>query len=311
MRAPQRGIALILVLWVITLLTVMALGLTAVQRTETELTRNGLETVRFRALSEAALNYTALTLVVPPPNVDLDVGLGADPDAVVWMPDGAPHEWQFGGEPLTIRIFNEGSRVDLNQADADLLSRLFAVLGVEPDAAAALADSIVDWRDEDDLHQLNGAEDGDYRQAGLPYGAKDERFTSVEELQQVLGMDRALYRRLAPLLTVAMDGADVERTFAPAAILAALDNTTIEDAEIELETRALEEGAGNLDRGGPLYRIQITRAVDSASSVGMEALIKIEPGPVLPFQVLWRRFGITPEAPQPQLLEDDGEDLGW
>ena len=34
---------------------------------------------------------------------------------------------------------------------------------------------------------LNGAEDADYEAEGLPYGAKDGPFQSVEELRQVLG----------------------------------------------------------------------------------------------------------------------------
>jgi general secretion pathway protein K len=48
-----RGIALVLVLWVLTLLTVMAVGMTAAQRTETALTENVIAEARFRALSEA------------------------------------------------------------------------------------------------------------------------------------------------------------------------------------------------------------------------------------------------------------------
>jgi general secretion pathway protein K len=47
-----------------------------------------------------------------------------------------------------------------------------------------LVDAILDWRDEDDLHLVNGAEDPDYKAAGLPYGAKDGPFDSLEELQQ-------------------------------------------------------------------------------------------------------------------------------
>ena len=60
-------------------------------------------------------------------------------------------------------------------------------------SAAALVDAIVDFRDEDDLHCLQGAEDRDYADAGLPRGAKDAAFEAVEELQQVLGMTREIY----------------------------------------------------------------------------------------------------------------------
>ena len=296
MRTSQRGIALILVLWVITLLTVMALGLTASQRTGSALTRNSLDTVRFRVLSEAALNFAALNLLVPPPSLDLD------PEADIWLPDGAPHTWVFNGESLKIAVSNEGSKIDLNQADGDLLTRLFLVLGVEDNDAIVLADTILDWRDEDDMHQLNGAEDGDYEQAGLPYGAKDDKFASIEELQQVLGVDRSLYQLLAPLVTVYSKDSNVDTAFAPAAVLAALEDTTLEDAELAIEERALEQQAPAISRGGPRYRVRVIKETDSGSGSGsgMEALIETTPGLQPPFQVLWRRFGLILEATDAQ-----------
>ena len=301
MRASQQGIALILVLWVITLLTVMALGLTAAQRTGSALTRNGLDIIRFRALSEAAVNFAALNLLVPPPSLDLD------PEADVWMPDGAPHRWIYSGESITIAIFNEGSKIDLNRSDGEILTRLLLVLGVEENDAVALADSILDWRDEDDLHQLNGAEDGDYKQAGLPYGAKDDKFASVEELQQVLGMDHNLYRLLAPVVTVYSQNSNVDEAFASAVVLAAIENTTLEDAQISIEERALDQEATAISRGGPLYRIRVTRETDSGLGMGMEALIETTSGQQPPFQVLWRRYGLMLEVPGQQQA-DAGED---
>jgi len=301
MRGSQQGIALILVLWVITLLTVMALGLTAAQRTGSALTRNGLDIIRFRALSEAAVNFAALNLLVPPPSLDLD------PEADVWMPDGAPHRWIYSGESITIAIFNEGSKIDLNRSDGEILTRLLLVLGVEENDAVALADSILDWRDEDDLHQLNGAEDGDYKQAGLPYGAKDDKFASVEELQQVLGMDHNLYRLLAPVVTVYSQNSNVDKAFASAVVLAAIENTTLEDAQISIEERALDQEATAISRGGPLYRIRVTRETDSGLGMGMEALIETTSGQQPPFQVLWRRYGLMLEVPGQQQA-DAGED---
>ena len=62
----QTGIALVLVLWIISLLTVMALGLTTTQRTESALTQNQLDGARFRAMAEAAINLTVLNLLSTP-----------------------------------------------------------------------------------------------------------------------------------------------------------------------------------------------------------------------------------------------------
>lgn len=287
----ERGIALVLVLWVIALLTLMALGLTATQRTETALTRNQVDAVRFRALADAALHYAVLNLQVPPPVEGRD-------RAEVWIPDGSPLRWRFGGETLEIRVFNEASRIDLNAVQSDLLQALLAVLGVEPEAAASLTNRILDWRDEDDLRLVDGAEDGDYEAAGLPYGAKDRPFDSVEELQQVLGMTRALYRELAPALSTDAGSEQVDEELATPLVLAALRGIALEEAEEEVRLRhePVVPGAEPAEagiRGGPLYRVRVTWIVGRRRTQTMEALIASNPGSDPPFTIGWRRFGLA------------------
>ena len=76
-------------------------------------------------------------------------------------------------------IQDEDGKIDLNAAPDELLRGLFVSAGLDEDAGAALVDAIVDFRDEDDLTRLNGAEDRDYADAGLPYGAKDAPFEAV------------------------------------------------------------------------------------------------------------------------------------
>src|SRR6266446_8897520 len=71
-----------------------------------------------------------------------------------------------------------------------------------PDAASALVDRIRDFTDGDHIKRLNGAEDEDYRLAGVGYDAKDAPFDSVAELEQVLGVTHELFRRVEPFVTV-------------------------------------------------------------------------------------------------------------
>ena len=156
--AAQRGIALMLVLWVLALLTIIAVGLTAAQRTETTLAGNQLATVRFRAVSEAAVSFAILNLLAPATVLDEETD--------VWVPDGMARPWRFGGESLEIQVFNEASRIDLNVAGKELLVGLTAALELPEEEGAALADAVEDWRDLDDFTQLNGAEDDDYEARG-------------------------------------------------------------------------------------------------------------------------------------------------
>lgn len=304
----QRGIALMLVLWVITLLTIIAVSLTAAQRTESTLAGNQLATARFRAAADAGINWSVLNLLTPPTVFDEE----ADP----WIPDGTARTWIFAGETLELRVYNEGSRIDLNSAEREVLEALFAAQGLPEDEASALADAIEDWRDTNDLTELNGAEDGDYEDAGRSYGAKDGPFDSVQELQLVLGVDRNLYRELASALTVSPHGNKLDQEFASPLVHAALQGITLEEAELEQEEREAREARAKVDgsevsfvsRGGPIYRIRVTQLIEKQAGQTMEALVSLKTGGTSPFEVLWRRFGLTTEPPDSPIgnEEEDG-----
>jgi general secretion pathway protein K len=317
----NRGIALVLVLWVIALLSVMALGLTAAQRTESTLTANALAEARFRAAAEAGIAYAALNLLAPQTS-DADAATtDADGQAAVWLPDGTPHSWTFAQVPLAISVQNEGSRIDLNQAGADVLTALFTVLGVSEDVSGTLADRILDWRDTDDLKSLNGAEDPDYATEGLPYGAKDDPFSSVEELRQILGITPEIYRRAAQELTVDSGKASVDEQFASAVVLAAVKGLTLEEAQTTVSERTESTVPGGVGgraaaafgRGGPLYRIRVARAAaqsnaQAGSGPAMEALVRVDQAGQPPVQIQWRRYGL---APLPPALVSEHSDDRW
>jgi general secretion pathway protein K len=301
-RRDGAGIALVLVLWVLALLTVMALGLTTAQRTESALTRNQLDAARFRALADAGINLVALELMRPaldPAEVEAEM-------ADSWVPDGQPRSLRFDGFELEVGLYNEASRLDLNAATREQLAALVQLAqgdeAVDETLPDRIADAIVDWRDSDDLAQVNGAEDGDYEAAGLPYGARDGPFESVEELREVLGMTRELYQVLAPDLTVNNPSGRIDEQFASANLLAVTQGLTLDDAQQLIEQRRqplLPDAAPAvpLSRGGPLYRIRISLARGDAARRTMEALVQIQRGGRDPVVVLWRRYGLLDTAP--------------
>ena len=300
----QRGIALMLVMWVLTLLTIMAVSMTATQRTETALTDNQVAETRFRMLSDAAIAYTALEFMMQPSESDEDV------EASIWLPNGVPRLWRFADTDLTISVFNEMSRINLNQADPTLLAALLVALEVPEDQADRLAAAIADWRDEDDLALLNGAEDDDYQQAGAAFGAKDEPFDTVEELRQVLGMTQDIYRRLAPEVTIEGEETNVVMEFASPAVLAATQGISLEEAQTRIVERDSPTIPGareprTMNRGGPLYRIRVTQQSPGQPGRRMEALMELMPGQQPPYRVHWRRFGLGDEGLLPSEPEVD------
>jgi len=106
-------------------------------------------------------------------------------------------------------ITDEDGKIDINGAPPELLAALFEAVGLKPGEAQAIADRNADFRDPDNLQRPHGAEDPEYGAAGLPAGAKDAPFDTLDELGQVLGVgpeplarNPALLKAITPLLTV-------------------------------------------------------------------------------------------------------------
>jgi len=188
----QRGIALVLVVWVAVLLLVVASSFILERRSETLVIRNSASMARAAAIADAGVNRAIWELY--------RIGNLADQ----WKRDGAPHDWTFDGAAVRVEIRDESAKIDINSA-ADLLLRgLFLSVGVADDEAVKLVDAVLDWRDADSLRRPNGAEEPEYRAAGLPYKPANAPFQAIEEIQLVLGMRPDIYRRIAPLITVVL-----------------------------------------------------------------------------------------------------------
>lgn len=222
--SAQRGIALIAVLWGIAILSIMAAAFLAETRSQGTIARNLLENAKAQALADAGV-YRAIAGI-----------LSIDP-AIAWRADGTAYSLPLGEGIVVITIADEGGKVDLNRAQDRLLTGLLRVLGVQEDEAAALIDTIRDFADRDDTRRPAGAEDNDYVAAGLGWGAKDAPFESVEELQQVLGMSRSLYDRLAPFLTVYSGRAQINPVVAPREVLLAMPGLGEEQVDALLARR--------------------------------------------------------------------------
>ncbi|WP_394692393.1 general secretion pathway protein GspK [Hyphobacterium sp.] len=104
--------------------------------------------------------------------------------------------------PVQIILTSPMARIDLNTASPFVLATLLEAAGAEGDDANAIADAIADWRDADDLVRLNGAEENEYRSAGLE-GPANAVFRNVEEMRDVLGVTPELADCLIQHLTIA------------------------------------------------------------------------------------------------------------
>ena len=225
----RRGIALVVVLWTLLLLSLIAAGFIAVARTEVRLARNALDNARAEALADAGV-YRAIYELLGPN------------DGTKWRVDGRVYQIEFHEGVVRVSIQDEGGKIDLNHARDEHLRRLFQLVGLDDREAGALVDAIVDFRDEDNLHRLNGAEDTDYEAAGLAYGAKDAPFEAVEELRQVMGMTWEIFRKVAPYLTVHSKRQQIDLITAPREVLLSVPGAGAGEIEALMAARARMQG---------------------------------------------------------------------
>lgn len=230
----QSGVALVLVLWIMALLTTIAASFAYSMRTEAMVARNTVALAQARAAADGAV-YRAIFQASWPQNL---------PQA--WKRNGREYTWQDRNHDLRVRILDESGKIDLNTvADPLLLSVLQRLGGLGAEEAARVLDAIVDWRDSDDLRRTNGAEEPEYRAAGRSYTPANGPFLSIEDLQRVLGVNSALYARLAPYLTVHSQQSGIHPIYAAPELLLALPGASAEQVAWYVAQRqeALATGA--------------------------------------------------------------------
>ena len=283
--SDERGVALILVLWITVLLTVIAGGFAYSMRTEALAARNAVSLAQARAMADGAIMRVTYELMRPRlPNE-------------TWQANGAVHVWEENGARIAANATDESGKIDLNASSEALLKGLFQTAGgLDADAVARIVDAIGDWKDADDLRRPNGAEAPDYQAAGLSYKPANAPFESVAELQRVLGMTPALYAAVADSVTVFNKSPGVNPAFASRAVLLAIPGASVEVVDQYLAQRKDAQTAGQPLPVFPvpgmaaasvnLWRIRAEVTMPDDASYIREAVIRPGGDPLHPVTIL-------------------------
>ena len=206
----QKGIALIIVLWITTLLTLIASSFIYAMRTDVQIVANSLARLRLEAAADAAVQRGILEMLKPPqlPNR--------------WTTDGVGQPWSYQGVAVDVSMTDESGKIDINTAADALLRGLFLAQGMKDEEAAAVTDAILDWRDPDSLKRLHGAEEAEYLAAGYSYKPANAAFQSIEELRLVMGITPELFDKVAPLITIYSRQPGINASIASRGVLRAL-----------------------------------------------------------------------------------------
>ena len=189
----ERGFILILVVWLAALLALLAVAFSAAVQSNLRLASSAIQSAKAETAADAGIQLAAMALA--------SGGQAGAGRRLTF--DGQPTFCGLGAEAsLAIRVRDTGGLISLNLSNDRLLQALFLGLGATPEAASRATDVIIDYRDADSDRRPGGAEKPEYDAAGRPSGPKNAPFDTVEELNQVLGLDPAMIAAASPYLTV-------------------------------------------------------------------------------------------------------------
>ena len=274
----QRGIALIIVLWGVTLLALLAAGLAST---------SGLAVRRMGHAIEAAEAHAALEKAAAAAELALAAG--------AWNPDGTRHRLTFDFGEAEIVASSEAGKIDLNHSPPVLLKGLF-------DQAAA--------GDEEGARLFSA-----FSALTMP-GTGGRVLLAVSELAALPGITAPIYRRLAGATTVHNESGRFDWRLASEATLSAIPGVTEQaraallagkgrkDYTPDLATAqafaqaGVTEGIDPLAQGTPLFvTLEISVRLPSAAAASGEVLVRLAPREQRPVVVL--------EWHEPQWQEED------
>jgi len=186
--ANERGVALIVVLWIFIFLFVVAFDFSSSVREEAYAAHRYNDETQGYYLALAGFQRGLYDFLSQSTGKQLQSD--QKPSDLF---DGSWREGILGAGGYRVRLLDEAGKINLNRVDENALRRIFTNLDIEEPRRSILVDSIMDWRDPDDLHRINGAESDYYRSLSPPYSAKNGPLDTVEELLWIRGVTSSLF----------------------------------------------------------------------------------------------------------------------
>lgn len=251
----ESGVALLMVLLAMALVTLVAAGMAPKQELRVFSTGHYLAQQQGFSIALGAEVF-AKRILVRDHESDKEDNAMVDSLDEVWAANSAvlPVESAAEGDSRVIavaevQIDGLGGRINLNDlvrggasVDPVTRDRMTALLEIL-EITSFRVDALIDWIDSDDQTvSAYGAEDGQYLVADPAYRAANQPFTSVSELRLIEGMTEEAYRALRPhVAALPVTGAGINVNTATAQVIASLHNElTMAQATAVTEKRAEE-----------------------------------------------------------------------
>jgi type II secretory pathway component PulK len=216
----NSGIVIYVILWVLVILTALALSLGRSTQIELALTKHTLSSLRTENLAWAGIIYAKHLIqedAIDDESAAIDTlyycGISLTKGN---LPDIFKNRslktgtftigYNYSGQDV-YGLSDEERFININTLTFDSLSVLKNLLtnqGVDVPTAEKIVASVIDWRDEDSVVSSEplGAEDEYYSSLSKPYHCKNKAFDSKEELLLVKGMTQDIYDKIKDEITI-------------------------------------------------------------------------------------------------------------
>jgi type II secretory pathway component PulK len=291
------GIAQLIVLWALLLLGTLAMSFSFAMRTEALAARNGLDGARAYYQARTGINRAVALLSANAIDNLLNGPLVGEEEDVSY----------------DTRVTSEGGKIDINFVAEATLKNVLRNGGLSLEEAETLGDSILDWRDEDDMVRTYGAEAAYYASLPEPLRIRNGNLEGIDELSAIKGVTRDFFTRfLSRVFTVHGSSASVDINAAPPEVLRVLPGFTSEAAEAAVSKRRenpfrsphevaaflMEAGITaetvsilSTSRGTRFYTIVSTGRSAGGVARTVECLVDIESAGGKPIKILrWRDY---------------------
>ena len=256
-KRADRGLALVVVLWVGVVLTLIAGATLQLAQDDLALARNLRAQARAELAAEAGAQYAIYRLV--------------SGDHADFPTDGRAYAWRWRGDDVSIVVSDEMGRVDLNAAAPDVVAAVFFAAGEDAATARRRAEAIVMRR--------NAAE-----------AANDEgrAFSLVDELRLLPELPNDMFDRVATAFTVYTGALRPDARAAAPLVRAALERRRWSPADEERNEAPSGPLTDGLDSAARVVRLEIDVATLEGVRLRRDVVVGVE------FAALGYRDGRAP-----------------
>ena len=195
----KGGIAMIIVMLVIFVLSILAAGFAFSMKVEVKLALNSNNDPEIEWLGRSGIELAKYVLAQQSrvPNEGnfeaLNQKWAGGTSTNTLLSDTSLENVELGGGRFTVKITDLERKFNINIADEQVIQQALILIGVDAGSFPTIVSSIQDWIDQDDNERINGAESDFYLSLNPPHSAKNGLIDDLSELLLIKGIAPELY----------------------------------------------------------------------------------------------------------------------